>query len=225
MARIQGNANLPIGPDKTRALWHDRLYIPHFDGPAITQHITIHLSDSLPRDEILSLHNELMLLPKETRNAWLRIRLDNLADAGYGSCVLQEPSIAGMVQQSLLKFNSGRYQLFAWVIMPNHVHVLLQPKPSWSVAEIVGSWKKFTARRICEYRRASGNVTLPVWHREYWDRYIRNEAHFGRVLDYIHTNPVKAGLVSRPEDFRWSSAFGGEMNCEADVISSAGGNP
>jgi len=45
-----------------------------------------------------------------------------------------------------------------------------------------------------------------VWHREYWDRFIRNERHFQQVVEYIHQNPVKAGLVERPEQWPWSSA-------------------
>jgi REP element-mobilizing transposase RayT len=46
----------------------------------------------------------------------------------------------------------------------------------------------------------------PVWHREFWDRYIRNEKHFLQVIEYIHMNPVKAGLVLKPGDWLWSSA-------------------
>lgn len=45
-----------------------------------------------------------------------------------------------------------------------------------------------------------------IWHREYWDRYIRDHAHYANVVEYIHENPVKAGLVTRPEDWKWSSA-------------------
>ena len=68
----------------------------------------------------------------------------------------------------------------------------------------------------CEGRisgKAPGNANLPigkdatpVWHREYWDRFIRNERHLQQAVEYIHQNPVKAGLVARPQDWRWSSA-------------------
>ena len=47
----------------------------------------------------------------------------------------------------------------------------------------------------------------PVWHREYWDRYIRDEGHLEQVVAYVHLNPVKAGLVVAAEDWRWSSAY------------------
>jgi REP element-mobilizing transposase RayT len=91
--------------------------------------------------------------------------------------------------------------------MPNHVHVLFQPMNGWTVAKIVASWKKFTARRICDGLRDHGKGIAPVWHREYWDRYIRDQRHFQRTILYIHANPVKAGLVARAENWRWSSAF------------------
>jgi putative transposase len=88
---------------------------------------------------------------------------------------------------------------------------------------IVAAWKKFTARKICDDRRASAGCTpgtpisrlaasSPVWHREYWDRYIRDQAHLAQVIDYIHQNPVKAGLVAKPEDWPWSSAYPGNAN-------------
>lgn len=147
-------------------------------------------------------------------------------DAGHGCCVLREPLIGELVQSSLLSFDAERYRMLAWAIMPNHVHVLFEPINPWAMTEIVTSWKKFTARRIADYWRrgaAAGNATLSsgkagkttqerditVWHREYWDRYIRNELHLHQAIEYIHQNPVKAGLVSAPELWRWSSAFPG----------------
>jgi len=61
-----------------------------------------------------------------------------------------------MVQGSLLAFDSQRYRLLAWVVMPNRVHVLFQPINGWTVAKIVASWKKFTARKICDDRQKGG---------------------------------------------------------------------
>src|SRR5258708_39048913 len=77
-------------------------------------------------------------------------------DAGNGSYVLREPPIAELVQGSLLCFDGERYRLLAWVVMPNHVHVLFQPISGWTVGKIAASWKKFTARGICDWRRANG---------------------------------------------------------------------
>jgi len=126
------------------------------------------------------------------------------------------------VQSSLLTFDSQRYRLLAWVVMPNHVHVLFQPMNGWSVAKIVAAWKKFSARKICDAQRATREVctplgtpisrlapTAPIWHREYWDRYIRDPNHFIQAVDYIHQNPAKAALAATPESWPWSSAYPG----------------
>ncbi len=150
---------------------------------------------------------ELKSLLAEKRDVQRRKRIEAWVDAGHGSCVLREPSIAGVVQGSFLKFDAQRYRLLEWVGMPNHVHVLFEQMEEWTVAEIVASWKKFTARRICEERRHRGQSPItPVWHREYWDRFIRDQRHLRRAIEYIHMNPVKAGLAARPENWPWSSA-------------------
>lgn len=99
--------------------------------------------------------------------------------------------------------------------MPNHVHVLIQPIGGWTVAKSVASWKSYTGRRLARLRDAGQDQSTPnapVWRREYFDRYIRDVRHYGNVVNYIHNNPVKAGLVRRPEEWRWSSAWpdGGE---------------
>lgn len=94
--------------------------------------------------------------------------------------------------------------------MPNHFHVLFQPLVPHPMAEIVASWKRFTATEIKKWlraRRESGDPG-PIWIREYWDRYIRNAKHFDDVVAYIHDNPVKAGLCVDQKSWKWSSARG-----------------
>jgi putative transposase len=199
--------------------WHSRGYLPHFDSPDVTQHVTFHLADSLPQTVLLRLESELKTLPTEKRDAERRKRIDAWIDAGHGSCILRNPDIAGMVQESLLTFDSQRYRLLAWVIMPNHVHALFQPMHGWTVAKIVASWKKFTARKICDRQRAIGETPGdPIWHREYWDRFIRDKTHLIQAIEYIHLNPVKAGLVSTPEAWPWSSAYPGNANLPIGVV-------
>lgn len=222
-----GNANLPIGASKNAneaknaiqengapsvcgAVWHGRGYLPHFESTEVTQHVILHLADSLPQSVLLRLEAELKTLPTEKQDVERRKQVDAWIDAGHGSCVPRKPSIAGMVQGSLLTFDSQRYRLVAWVVMPNHVHVLFQPINGWTVAKIVASWKKFTARKICDGRRENGeDPGAPVWHREYWDRYIRDQRHLEQAIEYIHLNPVRTGLVVTPESWRWSSAYPG----------------
>ncbi len=206
--------------------WHSRGYLPHFDSTHHIQHVTLHLADSLPKDVLERLDESLRLLPDAEQKLERVQRLQELIDAGYGSCVFNEPEPAEMMQQTLQHFDGERYELHAWVIMPNHVHVLLQTKGDWELSKVVASWKKFSARRINDWKRAveatrescvpkscvPGNAALPschspapVWHSEYWDRYIRNDNHYHQVLEYIHNNPVKAGLCENPKLWPWSS--------------------
>lgn len=87
--------------------------------------------------------------------------------------------------------------------MPNHVHVLLQTFDGAALDAIVTGWKKNSATEILKEHK---DLPRPLWQREYWDRYTRNLRHFRKTLDYIHQNPVKAGLAKRAEDWPWSTA-------------------
>jgi REP element-mobilizing transposase RayT len=86
--------------------------------------------------------------------------------------------------------------------MPNHVHVMIAQQQGQRLGDIVHSWKRHTALTINRLFDRKG----PLWRRDYWDRYLRDERHFRLAVDYLHRNPVKAGLVARPEDWQWSSA-------------------
>jgi len=91
------------------------------------------------------------------------------------------------------------------------VHILVEPLGAHGIGKIVGAWKSVSARAIF-----GGSATAPdrtpkkrhVWQEDYWDRFIRNEGHYTATVDYIHNNPVKAGLCARPEDWPWSSIHG-----------------
>ena len=86
--------------------------------------------------------------------------------------------------------------------MPNHVHVLLRPLAGHALSTIVHSWKSFTAKKINSIVGSSG----PVWQREYFDRMIRNARHLAVTAEYIHQNPVVAGLVTDARDWPFSTA-------------------
>jgi len=174
----------------------------------VVQHVTFHLADSLPAKALARLEEELRSAPVEQQNPARRRRIERWLDAGRGSCILREPVAAQLVQDSLLCFDSERYRLLAWVVMPNHVHTLFQPLHGWTMARTAASWKSFTGRRLSALSGAPGTAASPnrIWHREYWDRFIRDSRHFYYAKRYIHNNPVKAGLVRRPEDWPWSSA-------------------
>ncbi|CAN5457423.1 hypothetical protein BH09SUM1_BH09SUM1_30940 [soil metagenome] len=186
--------------------WHNRKYMPHFEGGTVPQHVTIHLGDSMSVKALQEIDSYIASFPEDKRAAERRKRIEALVDSGIGGCILRKPAVAEMVQNALLHFDGDRYRLLAGVIMPNHVHVLFEPLGPWKVSKVVASWKKWTARKICEEPEYKEKNLLPVWHPEYWDRYIRDEKHFVRVIEYIHYNPVNAGLAGTAEEWSWSSA-------------------
>ncbi len=190
--------------------WYSRGYLPHLDVPQTLQSITYRLADSLPQEKLKHLNDELAHLENDQREIERRTRIEQWLDSGMGCCVLSHPAVALYVQNAFLHFHEERYQLHAWCIMPNHVHVLIEPLTN--LATIVQGWKSFTARWVLE-KQGKFALKIPapnqVWMREYWDRYIRDEEHYRRAVDYIHHNPVKAGLCRTPEDWPWSSACPG----------------
>ena len=186
--------------------WHSRGYLPHLDQPEIIQCITFRLADSVPADVIAAWKSELALKGREAtsdpRCAELRERIERYAGQGHGACWLRDERIAGQVEDALLHFDGVRYRLLSWVIMPNHVHALIETTPGFPLEAVVHSWKSFTAKQVNEILGRSGQV----WEEDYFDRYIRDENHLSTVVDYIEQNPVKAGLVDTASDWRWSRA-------------------
>jgi len=130
------------------------------------------------------------------------LQFDRELDAGLGECWLRKPEIAALTQQSLLHFDGQYYRLLAWCIMPNHVHVVTEPMEGHSLSIIVESWKSFTSRQANAHLGRTG----AFWEADYFDRYMRNEDHLMRTIEYVENNPVKAGLVEQASDWQWSSA-------------------
>jgi len=189
------NLELPPKPHKG---WHSRGYLPHFDQPGLVQTITFRLNDALPGTVLQKIDEELRDKPDSLK----RQRLEAYLDAGYGSCVLRTPPIATLVENAFCYFDGVRYHLLAWVVMPNHVHVLIEVIQGYPLGDVIHSWKSFTAKQANKILGKTG----AFWQRDYFDRFIRDEAHFANVVYYIHHNPVKAGLVRRAEDWPFSSA-------------------
>jgi putative transposase len=194
-----------------RTGWRSRGYLPHLESGQTIQSVTFRLNDALPAQVVERLEQEISQLPEHDRPQDKRRRIDHLTDAGYGSCVLGNTNVAHVVEQGLFIGDGTKYRLLAWVIMPNHVHVLIEPLPNASLGRIVQSWKSYSGRWINAHYLQIGLTSRmnPVWQREYWDRFIRDQAHYQWAVDYIHANPVKAGLVDQAHKWRWSSAWGG----------------
>jgi REP element-mobilizing transposase RayT len=177
--------------------WHQRGYLPHRDVPGLTQFVTFRLADAMPASR--QSEWEMLLRIEESRQR--RTRLETYLDKGYGQCWLKRPDIAVIARNALLFFHGARCEVQAWVVMPNHVHVLVQVG-SVPMARLIQSWKRFTAREANSLLGRNGTF----WEREYWDTFIRDENHRRRAVRYIETNPVKGGLVAEAAQWKWSSA-------------------
>jgi putative transposase len=175
--------------------------LPHWEQAGRTYFVTFRLADSLPQDKLERWMNE--------RAAWLlshpaphnaeqlaeydRLfgdRLQEWLDAGHGECLLRQPALAGIVATALRHFHGQRYELGAFVIMPNHVHALVSPLAEWTLEQILHSWKSYTANQI---NRALGR-TGQVWQHESFDHIVRNEQALDHFVEYIRQNPAKAHL-------------------------------
>lgn len=133
-----------------------------------------------------------------------RRRIEAYLDIGTGIAWLKARNVASLVQNALLFFDGLRYRLPAWVIMPNHVQVLMKAEPGNSLSNILHSWKPYTSKKANKILGRKGEF----WQEDYFDRYIRNAKHFQDAIDYIENNPVKAGLCAKRADWEFSSARG-----------------
>jgi REP element-mobilizing transposase RayT len=118
-------------------------------------------------------------------------RLDEYLDAGHGCCALRESKISKIVADRFHHFNGQRYQLWSFVIMPNHAHVLFSVHDGEHLPDILKGWKGVSSNHI---HKAGLSDLNPFWQPEYFDRLIRGPEHFATVRAYIHDNPVKASL-------------------------------
>ncbi|MDB6139103.1 MAG: type site-specific deoxyribonuclease, HsdR family [Verrucomicrobiaceae bacterium] len=185
-----------------------RIQLPHWRQAGATYFVTWRLADSLPQTKLDLLHAE--------RQAWLNSRgivskdqvetLDEAAryefhglfggriqewlDTGMGSCELRDFRCAQIVEQALRHFDGERYLLDAFVIMPNHVHVLVSPSPEWRLDQIMHSWKGYSSQTINRLLARRGML----WLDETWDHIVRSEAQLEHFRTYIRDNPSKACL-------------------------------
>jgi REP element-mobilizing transposase RayT len=175
-----------------------------------TYFITFRLFDSLPKDALAEIEAEQERLQKQTKRLTqaehLKLqraafaRLEAYLDAGTGACFLRNSEVAQVVVENLRHFDGQRYRLFAWCVMPNHVHVAMKLFPKYSLERVVQSWKSYTSKKANRLLGRAGSF----WQREYFDRLVRNEVELRRVLSYIARNPEKAKL----RNWKWVEICG-----------------
>jgi REP element-mobilizing transposase RayT len=184
-----------------------RSNLPHRRQAGVIYFVTFHLADSLPTKKLVALEKEkeiwlnLNPLPHNPRqieeyHCNFSKRIQKWLDAGYGSCDLARPEIFRLVDSVLNFFNGQRYALGEYVVMPNHVHALVQPLDDNCLENILHSWKSFSAKQI---NKMSGSLGR-VWHQESFDYIVRSPAQLARFEEYIQKNPNSLPFSERPDE-------------------------
>jgi Transposase IS200 like len=183
-----------------------RRKLPHWTQENVIYFVTFRLFDSLPVHKLEALNDEksrwLAANPpphneRQTKeyHRTFSSRIHEWLDAGYGSCLLARPEICRVVDRALNFFNGQRYALGGYIVMPNHVHVLLEPLSNHQLSEILHSWKSYSAKEINKIIGSHGSV----WHRESFDHIVRSPTHLTRIEEYIRDNPKSLPIAKRPK--------------------------
>lgn len=123
---------------------------------------------------------------------------------GSGVSLTDKPAVAELLCEHIQSNHNILYYLYCYTVMPNHVHILLKPgkvdNEQVSLSDIVRSLKGGSARKINSLLNRSGTL----WHREYWDYWLRNQQELVNIMEYIRNNPVQAELVSEVDKWKWT---------------------
>ena len=199
---------------------YKRRDLPHWDIPGVTQAMTYRLWDSIPQSEAQKIKTSVANSHADIQDYAMRRLTESCLNRGFGSGILKYPEIAKIVLNNWLYNNGKAYDLYEWVIMPNHIHLLFCPYPGYTLRDIVTSWKSYTSHLIRQtdiYRQAvkdyPDDMKQSVWSLDYFDRAVRSSTHYSKMKKYIYNNPVgllwDGKVVSKPEDWPFSSASTG----------------
>lgn len=196
----------PFREDKEVIRYQNNL--PHWQQKGVTYFVTFRLADSIPKPKLDAWAQEReywmqahglkpsysldSLTEAKRREYHLRFTqsFHNLLDAGTGECYLRREDASLLVANALSHFHGDRYELDAWVVMPNHVHALVCPLGEHSLDQVLHSWKSYTAHAINKLLFLSGQF----WQHESYDHIVRSEEQLEHFRRYIQNNPIKAKL-------------------------------
>ncbi|MHC4552594.1 MAG: transposase [Planctomycetota bacterium] len=183
--------------------------LPHWSQCGKMHFVTFRLADSLPQEKLNQIkdqrekwHNvhELPYAQSEwdEYNRLFSEKAEKWLDSGYGECMLAQPECSKIVSDAIQFFNEERYYLDYWVIMPNHVHVLMIPMSPYTLKEILHSWKSFTSKTMNKSTGRSGEV----WLYESFDHIVRSQRQLEKFRAYIVDNwkqTNETAIISRRE--------------------------
>jgi REP element-mobilizing transposase RayT len=189
--------------------------LPHWSQPGTVAFITWRTADSMPkavldgwfddRGRSLIAHGidpespqwrqQLATIDRRSAQAFLNIfwnRWHDALDECHGQCVLRQPALANIVAQSLRHFENDRYLLLDFVVMPNHVHVLVAFPNEDTMLDQCESWKHYTATQLNRRLGRKGRF----WQQDGFDHLVRSEEQFDYLRRYIADNPARARLAA-----------------------------
>ena len=213
-----GTAALRLQPDPLVSGFHFRGVLPHLKKEGGTYFVTFRQAGTLPRELLLRFKAERDSILYHALAAkrpltwheqgdlfrWYSERVDRHLDCCHGECHLRRPVCADVVADALKFFNHERYELRSWIVMPNHVHVVVWPKPPHTLSKILHSWKSFTAHKL---NKLLPQKVVPFCQSESYEHLIRDDDDLHRCCHYTLGNPVNAGLCAEAHLWRWSSAY------------------
>lgn len=187
-------------------------YLPHWTVAGGTYFVTFRLAGSLPaflKKEVECLRADILSASTQSGRALSVSELEALEELHFreldilerdtGNRVLENEEVAEIIANALRHFDDERYRLFAWAIMPNHVHIVFKTLGEWQLSEILHSWKSFTANAGNKLLGSTG----PFWQAESYDHLVRTEEELLRCIEYTWLNPEKAKLTGWK--WRWKA--------------------
>ena len=209
--RTQGEAGKMPAPhfkplNKEAEIHKHRRRLPHWEQDGCTYFVTFRLADAIPQEKLKAWQEQKEIWLKHHPQPWSEKTageyeerfvegLQKWLDAGYGSCALQAEAVRTIVENALRHFDGQRYALDEFVIMPNHVHLLVQPMAGFSLSSMLHSWKSFSSNIVNKQLGRSGTF----WLDENFDHAVRSLSQLNHFRRYIAENPTQAYL--RPGSF------------------------
>ena len=169
--------------------------VPHWEADLAIYFVTFRLADSLPQSVLqafeferrdivataLAAGRELSSSEERKLEILFSEKIESKLDAGLGRCYMTKPAVADAVAGTLQHFDAVRYHLYAWCVMPNHVHVLFRLLDRYTLDSVMHSWKSYSAKKANRLLGRTGKF----WQREYYDHMLRSEDAFYRIVKYI----------------------------------------
>ena len=165
--------------------------LPHWQQAEVMQFVTLRLGDAMPQGKLMQWKEDVAFWRQHHPEPWsdeerreyhrrFTRKLEDWLDAGAGDCWFADAQVRRILEKTLMHDQGTRVDHHAWVIMPNHAHLLFTPHAP--LDRLMKTWKGVSARRI---GRGS------IWQKGYRDTMIRDAGHFANAVRYIRRNPKK----------------------------------